>query len=24
LLGMIAGQVGLFAGITLFRILRKP
>jgi len=24
LLGMIAGQVGLFVGITIFRILRKP
>jgi hypothetical protein len=24
LLGMISGQVGLFIGITIFRILRKP
>jgi hypothetical protein len=24
LLGMISGQVGLFAGITIFRIRRKP
>jgi hypothetical protein len=24
LLGMFAGQAGLFAGITIFRILRKP
>jgi hypothetical protein len=24
LMGMIAGQVGLFTGITIFRILRKP
>jgi len=24
LAGMIAGQAGLFAGITVFRILRKP